>query len=182
MKEITETNLISAFAGESQAHMRYLAFAEIAEVEGFPNVSRLFRAIADAERIHATNHFRALAHLDGGKVTIAGAVFGPGNTSKNLKLAIAGETFEIEEMYPAYLEVAKFQGEKSAERTFNAALEAEKIHAQLYKKAKEAVDAGKDVELGPIQICQVCGYTVEGEAPEKCPICGAPIDKFKTFK
>ncbi|MEM3733079.1 MAG: rubrerythrin family protein, partial [Candidatus Bathyarchaeia archaeon] len=129
-----------------------------------------------------TNHFRALAHLDSDKLTIAGAVFGPGNTSKNLKLSIIGETFEIEEMYPAYLEVAKLQEEKSAERSFKAALESEKIHAELYKKAKEAVDSGKDVELGPIQVCQVCGYTVEGKAPEKCPICGAPIDKFKTFK
>ncbi|MEM1588753.1 MAG: rubrerythrin family protein, partial [Candidatus Bathyarchaeia archaeon] len=123
-----------------------------------------------------------LAHLDSDKLTIAGAVFGPGNTSKNLKLSIIGETFEIEEMYPAYLEVAKLQEEKSAERSFKAALESEKIHAELYKKAKEAVDSGKDVELGPIQVCQVCGYTVEGKAPEKCPICGAPIDKFKTFK
>lgn len=182
MKKMTENNLISAFAGESQAHMRYLAFAEIAEVEGFPNVSKLFRAIAYSERVHAINHFRTLSHLNEGRTTVAAAPFGPGNTLKNLELAIAGETFEVEEMYPTYIETAKFQGEKGAERSFNYALQSEKAHAKMYEKAKEAVSEGKDLKIGVIQICQVCGYAIEGEAPERCPICGAPAEKFTSFK
>jgi rubrerythrin len=96
-------------------------------------------------------------------------------------MAIAGEIYEVEEMYPAYNAVAKLQGEKEAEITTHGALEAEKIHVQMYKKAKEAAEDGKDVALGTIQICSVCGYTAEGEAPEKCPICGASREKFKAF-
>ena len=167
MRRMTEDNLKAAFAGESQAHMRYLIFAEVAEREGKPNIARLFRAIAYAEEVHATNHLRELGMVKG--------------TPENLSEAIAGETFEVEEMYPAYNKVAELQGEKGAQRSIHYALEAEKIHAQMYTKAKEAAEKGEDIELKTVYICPVCGYTVEGEAPEYCPVCGAPRDKFKAF-
>src|SRR5674476_1357003 len=117
MRMMTEQNLINAVGGESQAHMRYLYFADQAEKDNLSNVTRLFRAIPHAEYIHAGDHYRELRHLDGGFVANSMAAFGPGDSKKNLKLAIAGETFEIEEMYPAYIEVAKFQGEKGAQRS-----------------------------------------------------------------
>jgi len=180
VKEMTETNLRSAFGGESQAHIRYKIFAERAEKSGWPNVGRLFGAISIAERIHAGNHFRNIL-TKGGAQTVSAAVFGSRNTSEDLRAGIDGETFEINEMYPVYKAVAQFQGEKAAETSFTWALETEKIHANLYKKAKQAVDQGKDVVLGPIQICSICGFTLEGDTPDKCPICGASRDKFKTF-
>jgi rubrerythrin len=180
VREMTETNLRSAFAGESQAHIRYKIFAERAEKSGWPNVARLFNAISIAERIHAGSHFRNIL-TKGGAQTVSAAVFGARNTSEDLQAGIDGETFEINEMYPVYKAVAQFQGEKAAETSFTWALEAEKIHASLYRKAKQAVDQGKDVTLGPIRICSVCGYTVEGDAPDKCPMCGASRDKFQTF-
>jgi len=180
VKEMTETNLRSAFAGESQAHIRYKIFAERAEKSGWPNVARLFNAISLAERIHAGNHFRNILSK-GGFQTVSAAVFGARNTSEDLQAGIDGETFEINEMYPVYKAAAQFQGEKAAETTFTWALEAEKIHVGLYKKAKQAVDQSKDVALGPVQICSTCGYTVEGNAPDKCPICGASKGDFKAF-
>lgn len=167
MRRMTEEDLKAAFAGESQAHMRYLIFAQKAEEEGYPNIARLFRAISFAEQVHATNHFRALGDL--------------GSSADNLDAAIGGETFEVEEMYPAYDAVAELQGEKGARRSIRYALEAEKIHAAMYSKAKEAVKSGKDLEVGQIYICEVCGYTGEGEPPDRCPICGATKDKFRTF-
>lgn len=167
MRKMTEENLRTAFAGESQAHMRYLIFAEAAEREGKPNIARLFRAIAYAEQVHAANHLRELA--------------GVKDTPGNLAEAIAGETFEVEEMYPAYDAVAQVQAENGAKRSIHYALEAEKVHADMYAKAKEAAQAGKDLDLKAVYICPVCGYTVEGEAPEYCPVCGAPRDKFKSF-
>ncbi len=168
MRKMTEKNLWEAFAGESQAHAKYLAFAEVAEREGYPNVARLFRAIAYAEQVHAANHLRELK--------------GIGSTSENLQSAIDGENFEVHEMYPAYDAVAKLQEEKGAQRTIHFALEAEKIHAALYQKAKQSVDAGKDPQLGNIYICPVCGYTHVGDdLPEKCPVCGVSSDKFKKF-
>ncbi len=167
MHRMTEENMKAAFAGESQAHMRYLIFAEEAKERGFENVARLFTAIAFAEQVHAKNHLSTLG--------------GIGSTSENLAAAISGETFEVEEMYPAYIEVAKLQGEKSAERSANNALEAERIHAALYQRAKQAVDAGKDTDVGTIFVCEVCGYTLEGEAPERCPLCGAPRERFRPF-
>lgn len=181
MKITTQENLMSAFSGESQAYMRYLYFAKTAENEGYQNIARLFRAVAFAEMIHAHNHYKKLSHLRGGFITIAHAGFGPGTTSKNLELAIDGEKYEIEEMYPAYIEIAKMQKEKAAEMSFKWALETEKEHLKLFMKAKEAVDNGRDVELKNIYVCEVCGYTIEGEVPDKCPICGAPKDKFKKF-
>jgi rubrerythrin len=180
VREMTETNLRSAYAGESQAHMRYKIFAERAQKLGFLNIARLFDAVAVAERIHAGNHFRHIL-TKGGATTVSAAVFGSTSTSEDLQAGIDGESFEISEMYPAYKAVAQFQGEKSAETSFTWALEAEKIHLSLYKKAKEAANQKKDVTLGPVQVCTVSGYTVEGDAPEKCPICNALRDKFRTF-
>ncbi len=182
-RPMTKDALKSAFGGESMAHMRYVIFADIAEKEGFPNVARLFRAIAYAEKIHARNHYEKLRMLKQGEKVVAEAPFGPGNTSKNLELAIMGEEFEIKEMYPAYIELAKFQGEKAAELSFRWALEAEKIHAELFRKAKEYVDRGEDFPIdGYIWICPVCGFTYIGkEPPKKCPICGALGEKFVKF-
>ncbi|NIQ37348.1 MAG: Rubrerythrin-2 [Proteobacteria bacterium] len=182
MKQITEQHLINAFGGESQAHMRYLHFANQAEKDNLPSVARLFRAVAHAEFVHAGDHYRELRHLNGGFVANSMAAFGPGDTQKNLELAIAGETFEITEMYPAYIEVSKLQGEKGAQRTFEFAYGTEKMHKVLYEKAKAAVDGGRDVELGPVQVCEVCGYTLEGDAPDKCPLCSAKKESFTPFQ
>ncbi len=181
MHDMTVQNLRSAFGGESMAHMRYRIWGAKAEAEGFPNVARLFQAISVAEERHATNHFRAMRRVEGAASVGAMAGFGLGTTSQNLQGAIDGETFEIREMYPVYMQAAQFQGEKAAERAFLYALEAEKIHAAMYKAAKDAVDAGKDMELGPVHICFVCGHTVEGQPPEKCPICNTRRDKFIPF-
>ena len=167
MKKMTEENLKNAFAGESQAHMKYMAFADKAEKENLLNVARLFRANSFAEQVHATNHLRTLS--------------GIGNTSENIKEAIEGETFEVEEMYPAYVCVAQEQEEKGAETMTKWALEAEKVHAELYKKALDSVESGQDMEAQPIHVCQVCGFTVEGEAPDICPVCGSPKEKFTEF-
>ncbi len=164
---MTEKNLGDAFAGESQAHMRYLIFADVAEKAGYKNIARLFRAISYAEQVHATNHYRALGLIK--------------DTENNLQAAIDGETYEVEEMYPVFNEVARFQGEKTAEQSTHYALEAEKIHADLYKKAKESVKAKKDMDIGDIYICTVCGYTAVGKVPEKCPVCGAPSSAFRKF-
>jgi len=181
MKSMIEDNLRSAFSGESQAHMRYLIFSDIAASEGLPNVSRLFEAISFAERIHATNHFKNLSHLTGAFPTLAMAGFGPSTTSDNLAIAIEGEQFDIEQMYPVYKNTAAFQNEKGAERSFEWAWKAEMIHAAMFQKAKQSADSGKDLRLGPVQICEVCGHTVEGDAPERCPVCNAPKDKFRNF-
>jgi rubrerythrin len=180
VREMTETNLRSAYAGESQAHMRYKILAERAERLGLPNIARLFEGVVFAERVHADNHFRHIL-TKGGATAVSAAVFGSTNTSEDLQAGIDGENFEINEMCPAYRAVAQFQGEKSAETSFTWALEAEKIHLSLYKKAKAAADQKKDVVLQLIQVCTVCGYTVEGDAPERCPICKASKEKFKTF-
>jgi rubrerythrin len=182
MKKMTEQNLINAFGGESQANMRYLHFANQAKSENFPNVTRLFHAIAHAEYVHAGDHYKELKHLDGGFVANSMAAFGPGDTRKNLGLAIAGEVFEITEMYPAYIEVAKFQEEKGAQRSFEWAYGTEKMHKMLFDKAMEAVGSGSDIQLGPIRVCEVCGYTLEGDVPDICPLCGVSREKFTTFE
>jgi rubrerythrin len=161
--------------------MRYLHFANRAERDGFPHVARLFRAVAYAEFVHAGDHYEELRHLNGGFVANSMAAFGPGNTKKNLHLAIAGETFEIEEMYPTYIEVAKYQQEQGAQRTFEWAYRTEREHKMLYEKALEAVARDEDVQLGPVQVCNVCGYTLEGTVPGKCPVCGASKKKFESF-
>jgi len=167
MRQMTEDNLKAAFAGESQAHMRYLIFADKAEREGKANLARLFRAIAYAEQVHATNHYRELGEIK--------------DSPGNLQTCIDGETFEVEQMYPAYDAVAKLQNESGAIRSIHYAIEAEKIHAEMYKDAKAEADAGKDVAIGKVYICPVCGYTADGDAPDKCPVCGAPRDKFREF-
>ena len=168
MREMTTRALDDAFAGESMAHMKYLAFSAIAEKEGFKNVARLFRAISYAEQVHATNHAKNLGYL--------------ASTVENLKSAEDGENFEIEEMYPVYNNTAQFQGEKGAEKSTHYALEAEKIHSRMYNDARKKVSAGSDIEVGVIRICPVCGHTVEGDAPEACPICKAKGSTFVAFE
>lgn len=180
MREMTESHLRNAFAGESEAHMRYNIFGQVAKEEGYMNVSRLFRAIAFAERVHASNHLERMPQDKGKAVSVA--PFGVGDTSKNLQMGIDGETFEINEMYPTYKKVAEIQDEGRAKVTFHWALKAEKIHAKMFKDAKEAVNANKKYELDVVQICENCGYTTEGEAPEQCPICGAKKEEFKAFE
>jgi rubrerythrin len=166
---MTEEFLRSAFAGESQAHMKYLAFADRAEKEGKPRIANLYRAIAHAERVHATNHLEALAGVQ--------------DTGANLLTAKAGEDYEIDEMYPAYLETAERQGEKKAARSMRFALEAEKIHSELFAKAKEAVDAGEDIGEVKVWVCPICGFTVLGdEVPARCPVCNALAKVFAAFE
>jgi rubrerythrin len=164
---MTQQNLWSAFAGESQAHMKYLIFSEVARNSQKPNISRLLKAISFAEQVHATNHLRALSGIN--------------ETPENLDVAIGGETFEVEEMYPVYHNDAVFQNEKDAERSTHYALEAEKIHARMYKTAKDAAAKGEDMKLGEVYICPVCGFTGEGEPPGFCPVCGADHRIFKRF-
>lgn len=167
MREMTEKFLNHAFAGESMAHMKYQLFADKAEADGLKDLARMFRAIAYAERVHAGNHLQALGGL--------------GSAADNIQTCINGETYEVNEMYPVFNAAAKQQDESDAVRSTHYALEAEKIHAEWYKKAKEAVDRGEDVRVGTIHICSVCGHTREGEAPDKCPVCGASKDKFVRF-
>ncbi|MEE9594664.1 MAG: rubrerythrin family protein [Candidatus Hydrothermarchaeales archaeon] len=167
IRQMTEDNLKAAFAGESQAHMRYLIFADRAEKDGLSMIARLFRAIAYAEQVHATNHFNALDSL--------------GKSPENLEAAIEGETFEVEEMYPAYNAVAELQNEEKAKKSIHYAIEAEKIHADLYSKAKASAEAGRDVAEADVQICSKCGHTVLGDAPDYCPVCGTKKDLYKTF-
>jgi rubrerythrin len=180
MRPITEQNMINAFGGESMAHMRYLLFARMAEKQ-YPNVARLWRAISEAELIHAGDHYKTLKYIDEGRVANSMGAFGPGDPLKNLGLSIAGESYEIEEMYPAFKKIAEFQGEKDALRSFDWSYQTEKMHLALFQKAESAVSAGKDVELGPVQVCSVCGYTLEGEAPDECPVCKAKKDKFVAY-
>jgi rubrerythrin len=167
MKAMTKANLEAAFAGESQAHMKYMLFSEKAEREGLKEVARLFKAIAYAEKVHASNHLRALR--------------GVGNTAANLEAARMGEHYEVTEMYPSFDVVAKQQAEKKAVQSINYALEAEKIHEVMYDDAKSSVEAGKDIEPLPIYVCPVCGHTVIGEPPDECPVCDVAKDKYIRF-
>ncbi len=160
----TIKNLREAFAGESQANRRYLTFALKADEEGLPNIAKLFRAAAAAETVHAMNHLR-----------IAGEV---GMTISNLDEAISGETFEFTKMYPKFLEIARNERNKRAEWSFNVANEVEEIHAGLFQTALVALKNRLDLAAVEYYVCQVCGHTVEGNAPEKCPICGAPNNKY----
>ena len=181
MRAMTAANLRSAYGGESMAHMRYIRWADAADEDGFPNAARLFRAISFAEQVHATNHFNVMEDVGGAFLVASMAGFGVGTTSENLAGAIEGETFEVEEMYPAFMAVAKAQKEAGSQQSMHYALSAEKVHAVMFGNAKKSVDAGKDAQLGPIQICKDCGYTVEGDAPGMCPICGSNSKRFKTF-
>lgn len=178
---MTADFLRSAYGGESMAHMRYLIWGDIAGKEGMPNIGRLFKAIAYAEWAHADNHFRELGEQKGDATVPAGGVFGVGKTAENLQGAINGELHEVEQMYPVYLETARFQNEKGAERAFHYALEAEKIHVKLFQDAQNSAKQEKDMELGEVYICPVCGYTVAGNAPDICPVCGAKKEKFAKF-
>jgi len=159
----SEENLKEAFAGESQANRKYLAFAAKADQEGFAQAAKLFRAAAEAETVHAHAHLRALKGIK--------------STKENLQAAVAGETHEFKSMYPAMIETAKAEGNKEAERTFHFANEVEKIHAGLYQQMLDNPDGAK--ESYSYYVCPVCGYTAEKEAPETCPVCGA---KGKIFK
>ncbi|NTU69023.1 MAG: rubrerythrin family protein [Chlorobiaceae bacterium] len=154
----TNENLKVAFAGESQANQKYLAFAKAADKEGFANVAKLFRTTAMAELIHAEGHLKALD--------------GIGSTAENLEGAIGGETYEHTEMYPPMLEQAQAEGHP-AKRMFAFAVEAEKVHAVLYQKALEAVRNGQDISASEVWLCPICGHVELGTPPEKCPICGA---------
>ena len=157
-----EKDLLEAFAGESQANRKYLAFAKKAEEEGYRQVAKLFRAAAEAETVHAHNHLREAGGIK--------------STKENLDEAINGETYEFQKMYPQMIEDAKTEGNNGALRSFNFANEVEKIHAELYKKALENLGKNPDVDY---YVCQVCGNTVENEAPDECPICGAKKQAFK---
>ena len=158
----SEENLKEAFAGESQANRKYLAFAAKADREGFPQVARLFRAAAEAETVHALNHLKALNMIL--------------STKENLRTAISGETFEFKQMYPAMIEAAKAEGNKEAEQTFTWANAVEKIHAALYQAMGESMGKAGNYSY---YVCPLCGFTAEKEAPETCPVCGA---KGKAFK
>ena len=161
----TVENLKTAFAGESQATNKYLAYGEKAERDGFSGVARLFRAIAAAETIHAQNHFRALEAAKG--------------TLENLVDAQAGENYEVGEMYPPMLSEAEAEGNKKATRSIHFALEVEKVHSKLYGEAIESVKAGHDLSVATVRICPICGHTVVGDAPDKCPVCGCLGAKYK---
>jgi len=167
MKAMTKENLKAAFAGESQAHMKYLAFATRAEKEGLLNVARLFRAVSASELAHA--HY----HLD--------QLQGIGSTLENLQGGYEGEDFEIESMYPAYQAVAELEGEKDAAKGCFYAMEAEKLHRPLYAEAHELVASGQDLADTPIYVCGFCGHTGRGETPQKCPVCGNKREGFQAF-
>lgn len=160
----TTDNLKAAFAGESQANRRYLAFAQKAEEEGFTQASKLFRAAAEAETIHALNHIRITGEVK--------------STLENLNTAVSGETFEFNTMYPEYIANAKKENNKQATWSFDVANKVEQIHANLFRKAIEALKKGKELEPVDYYICGNCGNTVENTAPDRCPICGAPKAKF----
>lgn len=159
----TKENLAQAFAGESQANRRYLAYAKQAEKEGHPQVAKLFRAVAEAETVHAHSHLRIMG--------------GIGDTAANLKEAIAGEHYEFKQMYPEMIKTAQMEGQSQAERTFTFANDVEKIHHTLYEKALATLQ-GEESPVEYYSVCSVCGYTHEGEAPDKCPICNAAQKAF----
>jgi rubrerythrin len=160
----TVDNLKNAIAGESQANRRYLAFARKADEDGFSQVAKLFRAAAEAETVHALNHLR-----------IAGDVR---STAENLEGAVAGETFEYKKMYPEYIAVAKQEKNQQATWSFDVANRVEEVHAGLFSNAVQALKSNKHLAQVDYYVCGVCGNTVEGEAPEKCPICGSPKSRF----
>lgn len=161
----TEKNLAEAFAGESQANRKYLAFAKKADEEGYSQAAKLFRAAADAETIHAHNHLKV---MDGIKTT-----------RENLEAAVEGETFEYKNMYPKMIEEAVEENQNEAKASFNYANKVEVVHAGLYQKCLDNLGSNEDK---PIFVCQVCGNTVEGTAPEKCPVCGNPKEIFNEIE
>ena len=162
----TEQFLKEAFAGESQANRKYLAFAAKADQEGFSQVARLFRAAAEAETVHAHSHLRALNGIR--------------STKENLLEAIAGETHEFKKMYPEMIEAAKSEGQKVAERSFSYANLVEEVHAELYQKLFD--NLGKSLENYPYYVCPICGFTAEKAAPGVCPVCGTKGEMFKKIE
>jgi rubrerythrin len=161
----TRENLQEAFAGESQANRRYLFFADEADKAGQKQVARLFRAAAAAETVHARNHLEALGEVK--------------STAENLEAAISGENYEFTRMYPGFIEQAKNENDSAAAHSFDLANKVEKIHHGLFQKALKNLGTGEKEAEQPYYVCQVCGNTVPGEPPEKCPICGAPRSAFK---
>jgi rubrerythrin len=161
----SEKDLLNAFAGESQANRKYLAFAKQAEKEGYLQVAKLFRAASEAETVHAHAHLRALGGIK--------------STAENLKEAISGEIHEFKSMYPAMIDNAKQEGIKAAERSFSFANEVEKVHANLYQKALDNLDSLEEVDY---YVCSVCGYTCENKPPDNCPVCGAKSTAFFEVK
>jgi rubrerythrin len=160
----TSENLAAAFAGESQANRKYLAFGEKAQAEGYPAVAKLFRAAAAAETVHAHAHLRVMG--------------GVKDTTQNLQAAVAGEGYEFKEMYPSFLAEAEKEGNQAACFSFRLALAVEKIHHGLYQDALASLQQGKDQANTAFFVCGVCGNTVKGQAPDKCPVCGALKEKF----
>ena len=160
----TVENLKNAFAGESQANRRYIAFARKADEDGFPQIAKLFRAAAESETVHALNHLSALGEIKA--------------TRENLDAAISGETFEYMKMYPGYLEIAKKEGNEDAAWSFEVANKVEQIHAGLYAKAAEALKNKRELPKTDYYVCRECGNTVEGSPPDKCQVCGAPKSAF----
>lgn len=160
----TDQNLKDAFAGESQANRRYLAFAKKAEEEGFVQTAKLFRAAAQAETVHAHNHLKVTGQVK--------------STADNLGTAITGETFEFKKMYPEFIEDAKKDGNKPAKISFEYANKVEQIHAALYQKALDALKSKKEIAKADYYVCPICGNTFEGSAPDVCPICATPKAKF----
>ena len=158
----TETNLHDAFAGESQANRKYLAWAKKAEQEGFKQIAKLFKAVAEAETIHAHNHLKQMGGIKG--------------TKENLEAAMAGEVFEFQKMYPQMIQEAEAEGDKNAVRTFTYANEVEKVHAELYKKA--LADLGKNADAD-YYVCSVCGHTVTNDPPDECPVCKSKKQAYK---
>lgn len=163
----TQENLKAAFAGESQANRKYLAFAKAAEAEGKTNLAKLFRVVAEGETIHALKHLNVLGEV---KASV-----------ENLKAAIAGETYEIETMYPEFISAAEEEGEGGAKISFIGANEVEKTHQAVFQKALEAIESGNDIDEVQYHICSVCGELFEGDVPESCPICKMPKEKFYTI-
>lgn len=164
MADTTE-NLKQEFAGESQANRRYLFFAEKADKLGDSQIAKLFRAVAEAETVHARNHFQVLGASKSNK--------------ENLEIAQAGEHYEFTQMYPGFVEIAKQENNKAAANSFNLANQVEQIHHRLFGKALDSLVSNKPFKNVPYYVCQVCGNTVEGDPPEKCPICNSPKSKFK---
>lgn len=162
----TIDNLHDAFAGESQAFQKYSAFAKKAEREGFVNIAKLFKTTAQAEKIHAEGHLKALDAIS--------------STAENLQSAINGETYEYTEMYPPMAEMASTDGHK-AKTMFRFALEAEKVHADIYTRALEAVKNGVDLDVTDFYLCPICGYIELGKPEDKCPVCGALAKVFTTI-
>jgi rubrerythrin len=162
----SEKNLKEAFAGESQANRKYLAFAGKADDEGYKGIAALFRAAAAAETIHAHNHLDVLGGIK--------------STLENLREAYSGEHHEFTSMYPGFLKTSKEEKDSAATRTFHWANEVEKVHGGLYDAAIKSLEKGSDLPEKQYGLCSKCGYTIAGDAPDKCPVCGAPKEAFFT--